>query len=243
MCSGQSSVRSVLIFTQILVFIAFTIILVIPWWSTRCNNCSNMTPGSLLFSYYQGLWEVCIAIAGRSNIDCSKLQLPGGFSYNVNLQLIRAFAVLATIFSLIPAVLGVCSLPCIPNIKNKTKSKILFASGFLEILSGLFEIVAVSWYASRIGMRYYRSMNMMYNYGNVAIMPFTYGACLYLGWIFGGLAVISGGALVCSTCAEASGDLDEIAEREINEMPKPYLAYTNYQPSGYQNSIAKQTLL
>ena len=99
---------------------------------------------------------------------------------------------------------------------------------------------------------------MMYDYGNVAIMPFTYGFCLYLGWIFGAIAVITGGALVCSTCSEASGDLDEIAEREINEMEKPYLAYNggNFVPQsvvpyvprnsvvyGPGNSMAKQTLL
>ena len=183
-----------------------------------------------MFSYYQGLWEVCISIAARSNTDCSKLQLPGGFSYNVNMQLIRAFAILATVFSVIPVVLGIVSLPFVP-VKQKIKSKLLFASGFLEILAGTFEIVAVSWYASRIGMRYYRQMDMSYNYGSVAIMPFTYGPCLYLGWIFGSIAVITGAALVCSTCAEASGDLDEFAEQEINQMEKPYLAYANGVPN------------
>ncbi|KAM8769243.1 claudin-1-like [Acanthopagrus latus] len=139
---------------------------------------------------YEGLWMSCAATS-LGSIQCSKFKTVLGLP--VHLQVCRALMILSLLVGLASIIVSILGLRCtkIGRTSEYTKDQIALAGGILFILSGLFTLIAVSWYAGRVIQDFYDPLN-----GQVR---FELGTGLYLGWAASCLAVL-GGSMLCCSC-------------------------------------------
>ncbi|XP_030254124.1 claudin-1-like [Sparus aurata] len=139
---------------------------------------------------YEGLWMSCAATS-LGSIQCSKFKTVLGLP--VHLQVCRALMILSLLVGLASIIVSILGLKCtkIGRTSEYAKEQIALAGGIQFILSGLFTLIAVSWYAGRVIQDFYDPLN-----GRVR---FELGTGLYLGWASSCLAVL-GGSMLCCSC-------------------------------------------
>ncbi|KAK5868162.1 hypothetical protein PBY51_009201 [Eleginops maclovinus] len=138
---------------------------------------------------FEGLWMSCAA-SSLGNLQCSRFKTTLGLP--VHLQVCRALMILSLMLGLASSIVSVLGLKCtrIGRTSESAKEKIALTGGCLFILSGVFSLSAVSWYAARVIHDFHNPL-----YGGVR---FELGTGLYLGWAASGLAVLGGSMLCCS---------------------------------------------
>ncbi|CAJ1066232.1 claudin-4-like isoform X1 [Xyrichtys novacula] len=138
---------------------------------------------------FEGLWMSCAATSTGS-IQCSKFKTMLGLP--VYLQTCRALMIISLLIGLASIIVSVLGLKCtkIGRTSEHVKNQIVLAGGILFILSGVFTLTAVSWYAGRVIHDFYNPL-----YGGVR---FELGTGLYLGWTASGLAILGGSMLCCT---------------------------------------------
>ncbi|XP_073348706.1 claudin 15-like b [Pagrus major] len=143
---------------------------------------------------YEGLWMSCAATS-LGSIQCSKFKTVLGLP--VHLQVCRALMILSLLVGLASIIVSVLGLKCtkIGRTSEHAKDQIALTGGILFILSGVFTLIAVSWYAGRVIQDFYDPL-----YGGVR---FELGTGLYLGWAASCLAVL-GGSMLCCSCRKTS---------------------------------------
>ncbi|KAM6988255.1 claudin-1-like isoform 1-T2 [Tautogolabrus adspersus] len=143
---------------------------------------------------FDGLWMSCAATS-MGSIQCSKFKTVLGLP--VHLQMCRALMILSLLVGLASIIVSVLGLKCtkIGRTSEHVKEQIALAGGILFILSGVFTLIAVSWYAARVIHDFYNPL-----YGGVR---FELGTGLYLGWAASCLAVL-GGSMLCCSCRRMS---------------------------------------
>ncbi|TNN31635.1 Claudin-7 [Liparis tanakae] len=103
---------------------------------------------------FQGLWMSCVATATGS-LQCSRFRTVLGLP--AHLQACRALMVLSLLVGLASVVLSVLGLRCvhIGRTPERRKDQIALSGGVLFILSGVFTLTAVSWFAARVIQDFY----------------------------------------------------------------------------------------
>ncbi|XP_026692137.2 claudin-1-like isoform X1 [Ciona intestinalis] len=160
------------------------------WKRNSQNSSQNVNRG--IYSY-EGLWVRCTSpMPGQfqcDNYDESFLALPA------SLQAQRAMMCIAAIAAVAGIVAGALGLQCI-KVMEGSKAKIHTGrgGGGLMFLAGALTIAAVSWYAADVVYQFHVEV--------ITNQSFTYefGSALYVGWIAGGCALISGALMACCTC-------------------------------------------
>nr|XP_026692137.1 claudin-1-like isoform X1 [Ciona intestinalis] len=175
------------------------------WKRNSQNSSQNVNRG--IYSY-EGLWVRCTSpMPGQfqcDNYDESFLALPA------SLQAQRAMMCIAAIAAVAGIVAGALGLQCIKVMEgSNAKVHTGRAGGGLMFLAGALTIAAVSWYAADVVYQFHVEV--------ITNQSFTYefGSALYVGWIAGGCALISGALMACCNCG--------------NEETDSYPAYT-YKP-------------
>uniref|UniRef100_UPI0037E8BB72 claudin-1-like n=1 Tax=Semicossyphus pulcher TaxID=241346 RepID=UPI0037E8BB72 len=143
---------------------------------------------------FEGLWMSCAATS-MGSIQCSKFKTVLGLP--VHLQTCRALMILSLLLGLASIIVSVLGLKCttIGRTSEHIKDQMVLSGGILFILSGVFTLTAVSWYAARVIHDFYDPL-----YGGVR---FELGTGLYLGWAASCLAVL-GGSMLCCSCRKTS---------------------------------------
>ncbi|KAK5928822.1 hypothetical protein CgunFtcFv8_010109 [Champsocephalus gunnari] len=143
---------------------------------------------------FEGLWMSCAA-SSLGSLQCSRFKTTLGLP--VHLQVCRALMILSLMLGLTSTIVSVLGLKCtkIGRISESAKEKMALTGGLLLILSGVFSLSAVSWYASRIIHEFHDPL-----YGGVR---FELGTGLYFGWASAGMAVL-GGSMLCSSCRKTT---------------------------------------
>ncbi|XP_076026099.1 claudin 15-like b [Genypterus blacodes] len=138
---------------------------------------------------FEGLWMSCAATS-LGSIQCKSFSTVLGLP--AHLQACRALMILSLLLGLVSIVVSVLGLKCIKigRTSEQDKGKILLTGGTMFILSGVFTLTAVSWYAARVIHDFYDPFN-----GGVR---FELGTGLYLGWGSSCLAILGGSMLCCS---------------------------------------------
>uniref|UniRef100_F6PQC6 Claudin n=1 Tax=Ciona intestinalis TaxID=7719 RepID=F6PQC6_CIOIN len=156
----------------------------------------------------EGLWVRCTSpTPGQfqcDDYDTALLGLPP------SLQAQRAMMCIAAIAAVAGIVAGALGLQCIKVMEgSNAKVHTGRAGGGLMFLAGALTIAAVSWYAADVVYQFHVEV--------ITNQSFTYefGSALYVGWIAGGCALISGALMACCNCG--------------NEETDSYPAYT-YKP-------------
>ncbi|XP_062274606.1 claudin-1-like [Scomber scombrus] len=137
----------------------------------------------------EGLWMSCAATS-MGSIQCSKFKTVLGLP--AHLQVCRALMILSLLVGLASIIVSVLGLKCtkIGRTSEHVKDQIALSGGVLFILSGLFTLIAVSWYAARV----------IHDFNNpYGAVRFELGTGLYLGWGASCLALL-GGSMLCCSC-------------------------------------------
>ncbi|XP_068441001.1 claudin-1-like [Clinocottus analis] len=139
---------------------------------------------------FEGLWMSCVATS-MGSIQCSRFKTVLGLP--AHLQACRALMVMSLLVGLASIIVSVLGLRCtrIGRTSERLKDQLALSGGVLFILSGVFTLTAVSWFAARVIHEFYDPLH-----GGVR---FELGTGLYLGWAASCLAVL-GGSLLCCSC-------------------------------------------
>jgi len=165
----------------------------------------------------EGLWRRCVTSAPGQlrcdNYDTALLGLPA------ELQVQRALMVLSVIALVTATVTAALALPCASCFQGKKKTLTMRVAGILALLAGAMTITAVSWYAAGV-IREFK-----FDQINQNSFAYEFGPALYVGWIAGGFALISGSLMAC--CASSEEDEDEYDPRPVYKPGKQYKAGRN----------------
>ncbi|XP_068173990.1 claudin-1-like [Antennarius striatus] len=154
-------------------------------WKTR-SQLESVSSSQWLF---EGLWMSCAATS-LGSIQCSKFKTVLGLP--VHLQACRALMILSLLVGLASIIVSVIGLKCtkIGRTSERVKHQIALSGGILFILSGVFTLIAASWYTARVIHEFYDPLHIGARY--------ELGTGLYLGWAASCLAILGGSMLCCS---------------------------------------------
>ncbi|CAK8698154.1 unnamed protein product [Clavelina lepadiformis] len=149
---------------------------------------------------FDGLWMSCMFQA--RNIDC--VQMGFGSTYYGStpdyqlytyLNAFRALMIIALLASVAGVICSALGMRCATIIEEDSKSKrwTIMIGGVCHIVAGSLTGICVSWYAAEV----VREFNYPYNQQQLS---YTFGACLYLGWVVMVLSLICGILMTCCTC-------------------------------------------
>jgi len=149
---------------------------------------------------YEGLWVRCTSPQSGQlmcdNYDESMLALPA------DLQGQRALMCLALISAILGVIAGAVGLECIA-IMSASKMKVWTgrSGGIGMLFAAIMTITAVSWYAAGVVDDFQTSQV------TGAQFAYEFGSALYVGWVSGGIALISGFLmLICNRFEEDKYD-------------------------------------
>ncbi|XP_026863571.1 LOW QUALITY PROTEIN: claudin-18-like [Electrophorus electricus] len=172
-------------------------------WSTE-DLYDN--PVTAIYSY-AGLWRSCVRQSSGFT-ECRPyftiLGLPGLF------QGVRALMIVAIVLGVIGAFIGVFALKCLKmgNMEDRVKATMTLTSGAMFVIAGICAIAGVSIFANLIVTNFTLTTftgNVGFGGSSVAfagspITPrYTFGSALFVGWVGGGLLVVSG-VMLCLAC-------------------------------------------
>ncbi|KAK2846502.1 hypothetical protein Q5P01_009501 [Channa striata] len=159
-------------------------------WKTR-SHADTVTTSQWQF---EGLWMSCAATS-LGSVQCSKFKTVLGLP--AHLQACRALMILSLLVGLASIIVSVLGLKCIKmgRTPEYVKNQIALSGGVMFILSGVFTLTAVSWYAARVIHDFYDPLHRG--------VRFELGTGLYLGWAASCLAVL-GGSMLCCSCRKTS---------------------------------------
>ncbi|KAG8445435.1 hypothetical protein GDO86_010277 [Hymenochirus boettgeri] len=155
-------------------------------WRVSSSSGTIITSTSI----FEGLWMNCVATSTGS-VQCKRFS--SVFSLPTHTQICRALMIVSLVLGFISCILSLFGLKCTKfgTSNENTKGKIALTGGLIFILSGLFCMVAVSWYAAMITVQFFDPRYLGTKY--------ELGPALYIGWA-GSLLAILGGSLLCCSC-------------------------------------------
>ncbi|XP_039249628.1 claudin-7-like [Styela clava] len=167
---------------------------------------------SLKFLYLsEGLWMRCtVPTPGIMQCDNYSTAL---FDVEQYLQALRAMMILSGICMFAACVLDCLAMDCINCVEERNQLWLARVGGVLAVLAGLLCVASVSWYASEV-IKEFR-----YDFIEEGI-KYTFGSALYVGWVAGGFAVISGCITACCNCISTEDERLEYSYKPPKSKPK-----------------------
>ncbi|XP_031140912.2 claudin-4-like [Sander lucioperca] len=138
---------------------------------------------------WEDLWMNCV-VPRTGQMQCkvydSMLTLPQ------DLQVARALTISSILLAILAVLIGITGAKCTNCIDDEaSKAKVMIISGVFFIVSGVMQLIPVSWAANTI-IRDFNSPLI------TDAQRRELGASLYIGWGAAGLLVLGGGMLCCS---------------------------------------------
>ncbi|XP_017553418.1 claudin-18-like [Pygocentrus nattereri] len=174
-------------------------------WSTE-DLYDN--PVTSVYSY-AGLWRSCVRQSSGFT-ECRPyftiLGLPALF------QGVRALMIVAIVLGVVGVLIAIFALKCLRmgNMEDRVKATMTLTSGAMFIIAGICAIAGVSIFANLIVTNFaltsYTSLGGFGgSFGSTGFIGspltprYTFGSALFVGWVAGGLLVVSG-VLLCLAC-------------------------------------------
>ncbi|NXJ93260.1 CLD3 protein, partial [Corythaixoides concolor] len=159
----------------------------LPTWRVTAFIGSNIVTAQII---WEGLWMNCV-VQSTGQMQCkvydSMLALPQ------DLQAARALLVVTIILAVLGLMVAIVGAKCTRCVEDEsTKAKITIASGVIFILSGILNLIPVSWSANTIIRDFYNPLVL-------DAQKRELGSALYVGWAASALLLL-GGALLCCSC-------------------------------------------
>ncbi|XP_062867882.1 claudin-4-like [Trichomycterus rosablanca] len=159
----------------------------LPMWRVTAFIGANIVTAQVI---WEGIWMSCV-VQSTGQMQCkvydSMLALPQ------DLQAARAMTIISIILGVLALLVSIMGAKCTNCIEDEgSKAKVMIISGVFFIISGVLQLVPISWTTSAIIQDFYNPL-----------VPTTQrreiGTSLYIGFAAAALLII-GGALLCCTC-------------------------------------------
>lgn len=183
--------------------VSFVLILLttaLPYW--RVSDPVASDPFMSQIKSVEGLWIRCTSSYHEYySCDWYDTALIGLPAY---INGFRALMVVAMIASFAGFIMSIFGLSCLSALEDESRNKrmLVLAAGGVQITAGLMTCLCVSWYASEVVREFNNTLLQ-----DTRQIAFTFGSCLYLGWIAFAVSVAAGCLLLC--CHLRSDDDDD----------------------------------
>lgn len=109
-----------------------------------------------------------------------------------DLQAARALTVISILLAILAVLIAIAGAKCTNCIEDEaSKAKVMIISGVFFIVSGVMQLIPVSWSANTIIRDFYNPLV-------TDAQRRELGAALYIGWAAAALLILGGGLLCCS---------------------------------------------
>ncbi|KAG7264171.1 hypothetical protein CRUP_010696 [Coryphaenoides rupestris] len=176
----------------------------LPMWRVTAFVGSNIVTAQVI---WEGLWMTCV-VQSTGQMQCKVYD--SMLALDADIQAARALTVISILVAILAVLVAVAGAKCTNCIEDEvSKAKVMIVSGVFFIVSGVMQLIPVSWSANTIVRDFYNPMV-------IDAQRRELGAALYIGWAAAAMLVL-GGALLCCTCPPA--------EKRYN--PSSRMAYSN----------------
>ncbi|XP_030599632.1 claudin-3-like, partial [Archocentrus centrarchus] len=139
---------------------------------------------------WEGLWMSCV-VQSTGQMQCKVYD--SMLALSQDLQAARALTLISILLALLAVLIAIVGAKCTSCTENESaKAKVMIVSGVLFIVSGVMELIPVSWSA-------YTTNRDLYDLFLYYIKWSELGAALYIGWAAAALLILGGG-LLCFSC-------------------------------------------
>lgn len=149
----------------------------------------EITTGDNLF-IWEGLWMRCVT-KSTGQMQCKVYD--SMLALSQDLQAARALTVISILLAILAVLIAITGAKCTNCIEDEaSKAKVMIISGVFFIVSGVMQLIPVSWSANTIIRDFYNPLL-------TDAQRRELGAALYIGWGASALMIL-GGSLLCCSC-------------------------------------------
>ncbi|MBN3272030.1 CLD3 protein, partial [Polyodon spathula] len=193
-------------------WIAAIIACALPMWRVTSFIGSNIVTSQTI---WEGLWMNC-AVRSTGQTQCkiydSLLALPQDIQAA---QALTVISILLALFAILISIVGASCTTCIED--EGAKAKLMIIAGVMFIISGVMQLIPVSWSANTIVSDFYNPLL-------TDAQKRDLGSSLFSGWTAAVLLIL-GGSLLCCSCPPR--------EKKYAPARMAHSAARSNPPSGY----------
>ncbi|XP_074535857.1 claudin-3-like [Halichoeres trimaculatus] len=158
----------------------------LPMWRVTAFIGSNIVTAQII---WEGLWMTCV-VQSTGQMQCKVYD--SMLALSQDLQAARALTVISILLAILAVLIAIAGAKCTNCIEDEaSKAKVMIISGVFFIVSGVMQLIPVSWSANTIIRDFYNPLL-------TDAQRRELGAALYIGWAAAALLVLGGGLLCCS---------------------------------------------
>ncbi|XP_075328943.1 claudin-3-like [Odontesthes bonariensis] len=158
----------------------------LPMWRVTAFIGSNIVTAQII---WEGLWMTCV-VQSTGQMQCKVYD--SMLALSQDLQAARALTVISILLAILALLVAIAGAKCTNCIDDEaSKSKVMIISGVFFIVSGVMQLIPVSWSANTIIRDFYNPLL-------TDAQRRELGAALYIGWAAAALLLLGGGLLCCS---------------------------------------------
>ncbi|XP_051814075.1 claudin-3-like isoform X2 [Acanthochromis polyacanthus] len=158
----------------------------LPMWRVTAFIGSNIVTAQII---WEGLWMTCV-VQSTGQMQCKVYD--SMLALSQDLQAARALTVISILLAILAVLIAIAGAKCTNCIDDEaSKAKVMIVSGVFFIVSGVMQLIPVSWSANTIIRDFYNPLL-------TDAQRRELGAALYIGWAAAALLVLGGGLLCCS---------------------------------------------
>lgn len=138
---------------------------------------------------WDGLWMSCV-VQSTGQMQCKVYD--SMLALSQDLQAARALTVISILLAMLAIMIAIAGAKCTNCIEEEaSKAKVMIISGVFFIISGVMQLIPVSWSANTIIRDFYNPLIPDAQRREL-------GAALYISWAAAALLILGGGLLCCS---------------------------------------------
>ncbi|XP_007254238.1 claudin-3 isoform X1 [Astyanax mexicanus] len=159
----------------------------LPMWRVSAFVGANIVTAQVV---WEGIWMNCVT-QSTGQMQCKIYD--SMLALSQDLQAARAMTVISIILGVLAVLISIMGAKCTNCIEDEaSKAKVMIISGIILIISGVLQLIPMSWTTNTIIQEFYSPITISSQRREI-------GASLYLGFAAAALLII-GGALLCCTC-------------------------------------------
>ncbi|XP_063348965.1 claudin-3-like [Pelmatolapia mariae] len=159
----------------------------LPMWRVTAFIGSNIVTAQII---WEGLWMTCV-VQSTGQMQCKVYD--SMLALSQDLQAARALTVISILLAILALLIAIAGAKCTNCIEDEaSKAKVMIISGVFFIVSGVMQLIPVSWSANTIIRDFYNPLL-------TDAQRRELGAAMYIGWGAAALLILGGG-LLCFSC-------------------------------------------
>ncbi|XP_030632429.1 claudin-4-like [Chanos chanos] len=159
----------------------------LPMWRVSAFIGVNIVTAQTI---WEGIWMSCV-VQSTGQMQCKVYD--SMLALSSDMQAARALCVISIVLGVLGVLVSIVGAKCTNCVEDeRTKGRVMIASGVTFICAAVMQLIPVSWSAHSIIMDFYNPIVQEAQKREI-------GASLYLGWAAVALLLI-GGSILCCSC-------------------------------------------